>query len=220
MKKTYMPLSLWVIEATAFIGSLIFNKFRKTGLEIGLVFLTDICLINVLEISYFNDYKIIDYSSFISKEDLKDANIAATLLKVQERKTAKGNSYAVLKLTDLSSVFELFIFSDVLELNREILKEGSSLILTIFKNVSNDENRLTRINVQKIASLKDLFNSPINEVSFQLNSEEQIEKISTILNDEGKTIVNINLVTEDNILKFRLKNARKLERKSLNLLRN
>ncbi len=74
--------------------------------------------------------------------------------------------------------------------------------------------------MQKIASLKDLFNSPINEVSFQLNSEEQIEKISTILNDEGRTIVNINLVTEDNILKFRLKNARKLERKSLNLLRN
>ena len=74
--------------------------------------------------------------------------------------------------------------------------------------------------MQKIASLKNLFNSPINEDSFHLNSEEQIEKISTILNDEGKTIVNINLVTEDNILKFRLKNARKLERKSLNLLRN
>ena len=168
----------------------------------------------------FNDYKITDYSSFISKEDLKDANIAATLLKVQERKTAKGNSYAVLKLTDLSSVFELFIFSDVLELNREILKEGSSLILTIFKNVSNDENRLTRINVQKIASLKELFNSPINEVSFKLKSEEQIKEISKILKDEGKTVVNINLVKGDNILQFRLKNPRKLDRKSLNLLRN
>ncbi len=168
----------------------------------------------------FNDYKIIDYSSFISKEDLKDSNIAATLLKVQERKTAKGNSYAVLKLTDLSNVFELFIFSDVLELNREILKEGNSLILTLFKNISNDENRLTRINVQKIASLKDLFNSPVNKVSFELNDEKQIEKISRILNDEGKTLVNINLVTEDNILKFRLKNTRKIDRKALNLLRN
>ena len=100
------------------------------------------------------------------------------------------------------------------------MKEGSSLILTIFKNVSNDENRLTRINVQKIASLKDLFNSPINEVSFQLNSEEQIEKISTILNDEGKTVVNINLVKGDKILQFKLKKPRKLDRKSLNLLRN
>ena len=168
----------------------------------------------------FNDYKITDYSSFISKDDLKDSNIAATLLKVQERKTAKGNSYAVLKLTDLSSVFELFVFSDILELNREILKEGSSLILTLLKNISNDENRLTRINVQKIASLKDLFNSPINEVSFVLNSEDQIKKISKILNDEGKTVFNINLVNEDNVLKFRLKNARKLDRKSLNLLRN
>ena len=123
-------------------------------------------------------------------------------------------------MTDLSSVFELFVFSDILELNREILKEGNSLILTLFKNISNDENRLTRINVQKIASLKDLFNTPINEVSFKLNSEEQIKKISKILNDEGKTVVNINLVTEDNILKFRLKNTRKLDRKALNLLRN
>ena len=79
---------------------------------------------------------------------------------------------------------------------------------------------MTRINVQKIASLKDLFNRPINEVLFKLNSEKQIEKISTALNEEGKTSVNINLVTEDKILKFRLKNTRKLDRKSLNLLRN
>ncbi len=168
----------------------------------------------------FNDYKITDYSNFVSKGDSKDSNIAATLLKVQERKTAKGNSYAVLKLTDLSSVFELFVFSDILESNREILKEGSSLILTLFKNISNDENRLTRINVQKIASLKDLFNSPINEVSFKIKSELEIEKISTILESKGKTIVNINLNSGDNILKFRLKNRRKLDRKALNLLRN
>ena len=47
-----------------------------------------------------------------------------------------------------------------------------------------------------------------------------IKKISTILKDEGKTVVNINLVKGDNILQFRLKNRRKLDRKSLNLLRN
>ncbi len=181
-------------------------------------FISDHPLNQFLEI--FDDYKITDYSSFISNEESKDTNIAATLLKVQERKTAKGNSYAVLKLTDLSSVFELFIFSDVLEENRKILKEGSSLILTLFKNISNDENRLTRINVQKIASLKDLFNSPIKDVLFKLNSEEQIEKISTILNDQGETVVNIILVNKGNILKFKLKNTRKLDRKAINLLRN
>ena len=94
--------------------------------------------------------------------------------------------------------------------------------MTLLKNVSNDENRLTRINVQKIASLKDLFNNPINKVSFNLKSEKQIDKISSTLKDEGNTIVNINIITDDqeNVLKFRLKNARKLDRKSLNILRN
>jgi DNA polymerase III subunit alpha len=167
----------------------------------------------------FDDYKIINYSNFNSNDESKNGNIAATLLKVQERKTAKGNSYAVLKLTDLISVFELFIFSDILEINREILKEGSSLILTLAKSTSNDENRFKRINVQKIGSLKDLFNSPINEVSFSVKSDEEINEISKLLNENGKTTVNINLIVDDKNLKFRLKNTRNLDRKSLNLLR-
>ncbi len=167
----------------------------------------------------FNDYKINEYSKFTLDNEIKNSNIAATLLKLQERKTAKGNSYAVLKLTDLSSVFELFIFSDVLELNREILKEGNSLILNLVKNITDDENRFKRINVQKISSLKELFNSPINEVSFEVRSENEVQKISKILKENGKTLVNINLATEDNILQFKLKNLKNLDRKSLNLLR-
>ncbi len=167
----------------------------------------------------FNDYKINEYAKFILDDEIKNSNIAATLLKLQERKTAKGNSYAVLKLTDLSSVFELFIFSDVLELNREILKEGNSLILNLIKNITDDENRFKRINVQKISSLKELFNSPINEVCFEVSSKDQVQVISKILKENGKTLVNINLVTEDNILYFKLRNSKNLDRKSLNLLR-
>ena len=167
----------------------------------------------------FEDYKIKDYSNFCTNDNLKEGNIAATLLKVQERKTAKGNSYAVLKLTDLTSVFELFIFSDILELNREILKEGNSLILTLTKNISNDENRFKRMNVQKVAPLKDLFNSPINEVSFIVKSKEDIEEISKFIKKDGKTKVNIELLIDNKSLKFRIKDTMNFDRKSLNLLR-
>ena len=167
----------------------------------------------------FDDYKINEYAKFISDEVIKNSNIAATLLKLQERKTAKGNSYAVIKLTDLSSVFELFIFSDVLESNREILKEGNSFILNLVKNVTDDENRFKRINVQKISLLKDLFNSPINNVCFEVSSEDQVQMISNILKKNGKTSVNINLITDENILHFKLKNSKDLDRKSINLLR-
>jgi DNA polymerase-3 subunit alpha len=152
-------------------------------------------------------------------DETKDSNIAATLLKISERKTAKGNSYAVLKLTDLTSVFELFIFSDILELNREILVEGNSLILTLAKSITNDENRFKRVNVQKIGSLKDLFNSSINEVFFEVKSVEEVNEISKILDKDGKTSININLINDNKTLTFKLKNNRNLDRKSLNLLR-
>ncbi len=168
----------------------------------------------------FDDYNIMNYQDFYNNDDLKDTNIAATLLKVQERKTAKGNSYAVLKLTDLASVFELFIFSDILDLNREILKEGSSLILTLVKSVSNDENRLKRINVQKIASLKDILNKPINEVIFNLKSVKELDEISKFLPRNGDTIIKIRLTDKNNDFNFQLENKRNIDRKTINLLRN
>ena len=168
----------------------------------------------------FNDYDIIDYQSFNTDENLKDSNIAATLLKIQERKTAKGNAYAVLKLTDLNSVFELFIFSDTLQLNREILKEGSSLILTLIKSISDGENRFRRINVQKIASLKDLLNKPIEEVTFNLKSLQELSEISKFLPKSGDTLIKIKLSDEKNNFDFQLKKKRNIDRKTINLIRN
>ena len=168
----------------------------------------------------FSDYNVINYQDFNSDEEKNETNIAATLLKIQERKTSKGNSYAVLKLTDLTSVFELFIFSDVLESNREILKEGSSLILTLKKSISSEENRFKRINVLKIATLKNLLNTPIKEATFNLDSLSQLEEITKYLNNPGGTFININIKNNDKILNFKLENKRNLDRKTLNLIRN
>ena len=168
----------------------------------------------------FDDYKIVDYAQFNLDDTIKEANIAATLLKITERKTAKGNSYGVIKFTDLTSVFELFIFSDILELNREALVEGSSLIITLIKTISNDENRFKRINVLKIASLKNLFNKPVSSITFNLKSTKDIDQISNFLQKEGSTEVKINIINKENKINFKLKNKRQIDRKSINILRN
>ena len=168
----------------------------------------------------FDDYNIKDYRAFNNDNEVLNSNIAATLLKVQERKTAKGNPYAVLKLTDLTSIFELFIFSEVLEKNRNILKEGSSIILTLAKSVSNEENRFKRINVQKIASLLELTNKPIEEVLFNLKSLKELNEISKIIPDEGSTVIRIKLRDQNSELDFTLKNKRNVDRKMLNMIRN
>ena len=169
---------------------------------------------------YFDDYKILNYQTFTNSDDIKNSNIAATLLKIQERKTAKGNSYAILKLTDLSSVFELFIFSDLLDLNREILKEGNSLILNVIKSTSDDQNRFKRVSIQKIGSLSELINKPIKEVTFDIKTEKQLDEISNFLSKNGETLVNIVFQKDDKNLIFQLENKRNLDRKTLNLIRN
>ena len=168
----------------------------------------------------FKDYDIINFQNLSNLNDNKDHNIAATLLKIQERKTSKGNSYGVLKLTDLSGVFELFIFSDILESNRNILKEGNSLILTLTKSVSDENNRFKRVNVKKIISLKDLINVPIKNASFKLNSLKDLDELSKFLIDPGNTNISVEIVEDNKILYFKLKNGRNLDRKTLNLIRN
>ena len=168
----------------------------------------------------FNDYNIVDYQKFNSESDIKDTNVAATLLKVQERKTSKGNAYAILKLTDSSSVFELFIFSEILETNRNILKEGNSLILTVNKSLSDENNRFKRVNVKRIVSIKDLLNKPIKNITFNLNSAEDLDEISKFLISPGETKINIKINDNNRVLDFNLQNGRKIDRKSINLIRN
>ena len=52
-----------------------------------------------------------------------------------------------------------------------------------------------------------------------MNSNENIDIISKSIADEGKTEVYLNIPIDEKNLKFKLKNTRNLDRKSLNLLR-
>ena len=168
----------------------------------------------------YDEFKIKNYSEFNLINESAEVNIASTVLKIQEKKTQKGNSYAIVKFSDLSSVFELFIFSDIFEMNRNILIEGNSLILTLSKNLSDDDNNFKRINVKKIASLNDLINKPLNEVKIFLKNIEQLKKIDNIFKKNGKTDINIFIKNNNQNLSFKLKSMKNIERKSLETLKN
>ena len=74
--------------------------------------------------------------------------------------------------------------------------------------------------MQKIASLKDLLNRPIEEVTFNLKSLRELDEISRYLSANGQTLVKIKLSDESNNFDFQLKNKRNIDRKTINLLRN
>ena len=117
-------------------------------------------------------------------------------------------------------MFELFIFSDLLEINRDILIEGNSLILTLRKNITDDDNRFKRINVTKIASISNQFNKPISNIEFNLNDFDKLEKISNILEEQGNTNINIHIKDKNRKLIFNLKKKRKIDKNSLSSLKN
>ena len=75
-------------------------------------------------------------------------------------------------------------------------------------------NKIKRINVQKIASLKDLFNKPVSEITFNIKSIKEIDKVSDLVKKEGSTDVKIKLKDDKNELTFKLKNKRFIDRKN------
>ena len=108
-----------------------------------------------------------------------------------------------------------------MELNRELLVEGNSLLITLSKNLNDEENRFKRINVKKIVGMKNLLNTPINYVKFNLRNVNKIHELSQKLsNKSGNSKVEIELDDQDKKLIFKLKKKRLINRKSINLIKN
>jgi DNA polymerase-3 subunit alpha len=76
--------------------------------------------------------------------------IAGTVVKVQERKSARGNPFAFVSLSDPSGLYEVTLFSDVLLAAREHLVAGKSLVLQVEGQIEGDQPRLRAQSVKPI----------------------------------------------------------------------
>ena len=167
----------------------------------------------------FNEYNITKYSDFISNNNQIESMVAATILKIQEKKTQKGTSYAIIKFSDLGSIFELFVFSDIFELNRENIKDGKSVIITLSKNLNDIEQRV-RINVKKIIPLDDILNKPINNLKIKINDFKEFDLLSKILDSKGEVEIVFEINKKNKKYTLKLKNKRFVDKNVLNSIKN
>jgi len=167
----------------------------------------------------FNQYNIISYDYFENEKNSLSSNIACTVLKIQEKKTQKGNSYAIVKLSDLDSFFELFIFSDIFEINRDKLIEGNSLMITLMKNYTGEGKTQRKINVKKIVTLKEVLNSNYDKLKFKINSFEELKKLKSLNKMDGKTKITFQISDENNNYTFSLKYKRNIDNNLINELK-
>ena len=167
----------------------------------------------------FNQYNIISYNKFENDNSSLSSNIACTVLKIQEKKTQKGNSYAIVRFSDINSIFELFIFSDILELNRENLFEGNSLMITLLKNYTDESKSQKRINVKKIISLKELLNISFDEIKFKINNLDELTKLKSLKKKDGKTKIIFQIKDDKKNYTFSLSDKRYIDNNLINKLK-
>jgi len=167
----------------------------------------------------FDIYKIQNFNSFMSSSD-NETILAATIMKIQEKKTQKGNTFVIIKFSDLGGVFELFVFSEILEQNRGILREGKSLLITVIKDISNQDNRFKRISVRKLISLGEISKHSIPKITFEIEELKNLKKLKDLISEKGDTNVKIVVQYNSKNLIFELSEKRKINPEILKSLKN
>ena len=84
-------------------------------------------------VEVFKQLNIISYDQFFKTKE-SEGLVAGTIMSIQEKKSAKGTPYAIIKFSDKKGEFELFLFSEILVKNRDKLKESESFIITLQKD--------------------------------------------------------------------------------------
>ncbi|QIE41448.1 DNA polymerase III subunit alpha [Rhodobacteraceae bacterium SC52] len=70
------------------------------------------------------------------------AKMAGAVAARQERKSARGNRYAFVGLSDPSGLYEVTVFSETLEAAREYLEPGCNVVLTVEATMESDQLKL------------------------------------------------------------------------------
>ncbi len=162
-------------------------------------------------------YKVKSFQDFENSNE-KEAVIAGTIMSIKEKKTAKGTPFAIIKFSDLSKVFELFLFSETLELNRQYLNEGKSFLLTVIKDKENQENRFRRINIRKVTSLDKITELNYSNVEIEMHDIDDLNKLYEVIKEKGNSKIKISIRKKEKNYLFELKDKRKFDYQTLKYL--
>ena len=166
----------------------------------------------------FNHLNISSYNQFYENEK-NEGLVAGTIMSIQEKKSAKGTPYAIIKFTDKQAEFELFLFAEILIANREKLKESESFVLTLQKDKISGDGVKKRINVRKILSLDEVINKPYSKVTIELKNDYNLEEIKELLSNKGETKINLIIRDKNKEALFSLQESRKFDLNHLKALK-
>ncbi len=169
--------------------------------------------------NYFQEAKISSFNDFINNP-VSNSLVSGTIMAIQEKKSAKGNPFAIIKFTDLKSEFELFIFSDLLIANRDKLKAANSFVMNLQKDTISEGISTRRINVRSIIPLENFVKKTYDNVIIEINNKSNFEDLKNLLIENGDTKVKVKIRNENKTYLFSLKKQRKFNLSVLNSIKS
>ena len=166
----------------------------------------------------FNQLNIITYDQFINS-DQSEGLVSGTIMAIQEKKSAKGTPYGIVKFSDNKGEFELFLFSEILISNRERLKVSESFMISLQKDKVLNPEVKKRVNVKKILPLEDVINKPYSKVTIEIKENSEINEIKEILSLFGDTQIELIINYKNKKAHYSLQNNRKFNLNHLKALK-
>jgi DNA polymerase-3 subunit alpha len=159
---------------------------------------------------YLSGHPLDDYMSALKRKDVKTlaevtdmaergplvAKMAGSVSAKQERKSAKGNRFAFVSLSDPTGLYEVTVFSDTLEAARDLLEPGKNVVLTVEANLEGDTLKLLARAAQPIDQVA--ADAGAQAIRVHLNRVEAIPSLAALLAKvEGRTKAQITLCVPD-----------------------
>ncbi len=159
---------------------------------------------------YLSGHPLDNYMSALKRKEVKTlaevtvmaergplvAKMAGSVSAKQERKSAKGNRFAFVSLSDPTGLYEVTVFSDTLEAARDLLEPGLNVVLTVEATLEGDTLKLLARAAQPIDQVA--ADAGAQAIRVHLNRAEAIPSLAALLAKvEGRNKAQITLCVPD-----------------------
>jgi DNA polymerase-3 subunit alpha len=149
---------------------------------------------------YLSDHPLGDYASALKRNGVLTldeviskaeagpfvAKMAGVVANRQERKSARGNRFAFLQLSDKTGSYEATLFSEVLEKSREYIETGSKVLMTAEASLESDQIKLLARSISPL----DIGISKVDAEGMRVfvNDEKVISSVASVLDQSRDQI--------------------------------
>lgn len=159
---------------------------------------------------YLSGHPLDDYMSALRKKGVETlaqvtqkaergpciAKLAGSVSSRQERKSAKGNRFAFVQLSDPTGLYEVTCFSDVLEASRDYLDAGSNVVLTVKAELEGETLKLLAQGITPIDAAT--ATAGAQDLRIHLARPEAAQSLAALLSKvEARTRAQITLCVTD-----------------------